>query len=671
MGDSVSGGMQMGRDRNHSNTNYTYLGQDSQTNPLMDYGQLIAQLLGQNQAQTNSLYGGKGYGNSYGKVGYGGGAGGGASAGGGSGVGSQMRAGGYGGAMGGRPGLGGGNTTQPYSAAGYGPGGHQNSPEDGVFGDGGDGVYNFGTDPGAMQNPALYGPGTGAGPGDPGGIRGVNGNYQYPTDDAYYPRNPEWMNDADNARPSPIRPQGSNIDPWNAPLDEAMGAPEGGLYGLLNDWAAGGRTPYEEQIGQGYVDQYNNPNDPYVAAQMQNMYENPESAYDTQAADQLGFLAGGGMTGLEGETRGNFANAAAGNLNPENWETRAGFVGQTTGPNSYEDQSRQAILDFINGGGGASGTGYGLGGGSGSMSGSSSPVGLGAGYSGSLKAFQDMVNGGGYSDAEKAALVNEGMGSARAGLDSAQAEMMRRGELTGNRAGMYGAMAQMAGNRSNVLGSQARKNVLDIANEAQRRKEVGAGGMGNLAGIEGSLANAQLSANTSMNNASLANQAANRGMNLQAIGALGDWDAAQRKNAQFGLGGMNDWDKSRMANQQFGMTGMQQGDLARRQSMMGGATGLADYGQNIFGRKAGALGALGQYGQQGRENQMGALAGMDKWANQGRANQQFGVQGLSGLYNTQNSNQQELLNKLFQLFSTPTEKRSDATDTSGSGGFNI
>lgn len=62
---SVSGGMDMGRERLQSKNDYSYLGQDSQTSPLEDLGARLMDQFNQSNAQSNLLFGGPGYGGSF------------------------------------------------------------------------------------------------------------------------------------------------------------------------------------------------------------------------------------------------------------------------------------------------------------------------------------------------------------------------------------------------------------------------------------------------------------------------------------------------------------------------------------------------------------------------------------------------------------------------------
>lgn len=62
---SVSGGLNMERERLQSKNDYSYLGEDSQTRPLEDLGNRLMDQYNQGNAQSNLLFGGPGYGGSF------------------------------------------------------------------------------------------------------------------------------------------------------------------------------------------------------------------------------------------------------------------------------------------------------------------------------------------------------------------------------------------------------------------------------------------------------------------------------------------------------------------------------------------------------------------------------------------------------------------------------
>lgn len=97
-------------------------------------------------------------------------------------------------------------------------------------------------------------------------------------------------------------------------------------------------------------------------------------------------------------------------------------------------------------------------------------------------AYGDMLKGG-YSPAEQNAITQQGMAAARAGFESNRDAILRNQARTNNSAGYAANMAKMARGFGETMGSQARQNQIDFANEAQKRKETGASGMLNVAGL--------------------------------------------------------------------------------------------------------------------------------------------------------------------------------------------
>lgn len=639
-------GLQMGRNRAHTKDQYTYLGEDNQTRPLEDLGNLLMGKYNQGRAQSNLAFGGRGYGNSF--VPKGGGpagpppnptdptdsAGLGMKPQGGTIFPMMMRN---------------GNGPNPYNprltdtatgpvypgAPAYDP--DQNNAEFGM-GDYGDGVDYYtdpldpGGDPSGGGDPDWNG-------GDPNGTqidKGLHFNYLPGVDpnDGYFPRDPSILNDADNARPSPIRPQGASNDPWSTALTDGMDAPMGGLYSYLDQFASGERSPYESAIGD----------------ELMNLYQNPNNEYDDSAADTFNFARTGGMTDLEAQTRGYQTDMANGDMLDPAWETRGGYADiWKNGPSSTESQDRDLILgalkDFGPGGAydaGSGGLGY---------SASSGGGGLGQAYSDALGGYEKILAAPGRTDAEKAAIIGEGMRTARAGFDTAKAEMERRQGITGNGAGFYDALAKIAGAQSNALGSTARQAQIDFANETARQREDALRGLSGLANTEEAAASrAAASANAAASRAA-AMQQAQMQARLAGLGMLQGWDESQRKNQLAGLGGMERFDDRQNENRKYGITGLAGGDTERSKRMMSGAGGLADLGQNTFGRKAGALGAANQ------------------WAQQGVDARKFGTQGLAGLWQQQNQYNNDDLDRLIRLYTNPREKYQESYYTKGQGGF--
>lgn len=105
-----------------------------------------------------------------------------------------------------------------------------------------------------------------------------------------------------------------------------------------------------------------------------------------------------------------------------------------------------------------------------------------ADYGGAAAGYSALANSGGYSDAEKAAMVTQGQDTTRAGYAGLRDSAERRSSRTGNTAGYYGAVGASDAAESNALGTQARQNVIDFAKEKERRNEAGYAGEAGLYG---------------------------------------------------------------------------------------------------------------------------------------------------------------------------------------------
>ncbi len=150
-------------------------------------------------------------------------------------------------------------------------------------------------------------------------------------------------------------------------------------------------------------------------------------------------------------------------------------------------------------------------------------------------AYNDMLQGG-YSAAEQNAITQEGMRAARAGYESNRDAMLRNQARTGNTAGYAANMGKMARGFSETMGSQARQNQITFADEAQRRKEGGASGMLNVAGLANQRGSTALSAQSQFGNDQNRKQETALGGMQQAAGYGRD---LQQKGLQ-GLQGMYD-----------------------------------------------------------------------------------------------------------------------------------
>lgn len=639
--DSVGGGMQMARDRNQGTDKYTYIGEDNQTQPLLDMGFSVNDWLNQLRAQNNALFGGVGYGGSYGKAGQ-------------------------------KPTVGGGGALPSSTGGIYGSGGGGAGPKAVGQGagmnnarmiGGGNSPYNPGGDGYAPDVP------TDSTDAQPNGIsKNAHFNYLPGADpnDGYFQRDPSILNDGDNARPSSVKPQGSSTDPWSTPLGDSQDAPTGGLFGGYSSF--GDPTDYETKIGAGYLDQYGN----------------PTNAYDDQAGNTFGFMSGGGLTGNEAQTRGllgglasntetgPLADLANGVRNANEQETRAGYRKQALGAadaTDFELADRGQYGDFLKGLGGADGSGFGgfggLGGGSGSFSmGPAGGTGAGSAFGGAKAAFEAALQGKGFDDATKNAVQQEGMRTARGVFDNNASEMMRQRAMGGGQAGLYGALARQTADRATALGGQARQNTIDFAKEAERQKEFGASGLAGIAGIESSAG--QADANRALQAQQLASQNAQAAaqMRLAGISGLNAWDQAARDRQKFGLTGMNQEDEAarqqqlsalgQQGTQRMGALGLMNQQDDRASGRMGtGAAGLAGMGQNLYGRKNTALEGASQFADAQRKNRM------------------YGLQGQQQLYGQGQQNFLSGLGTLLDIFKNPREKYHMGADTSGSGGVSI
>jgi hypothetical protein len=91
-------------------------------------------------------------------------------------------------------------------------------------------------------------------------------------------------------------------------------------------------------------------------------------------------------------------------------------------------------------------------------------------------AYGGLLNKPGFSDAEKTALEQEGMLTARSAADSLRERAMRSASATGNEGSQMAALASIGRDTTRTLGGQARQNVL--AEAGQRRADIAQGGEG-------------------------------------------------------------------------------------------------------------------------------------------------------------------------------------------------
>lgn len=148
-------------------------------------------------------------------------------------------------------------------------------------------------------------------------------------------------------------------------------------------------------------------------------------------------------------------------------------------------------------------------------------------------AYNKMLQGNGYSDAERGAIEGSAVRGVTQGYQRNADELRRQGARTGNANAAYAAMAQGGASYGSQLGEINRQNQLKFADEAQRRQEVGGQGMTNVASLANTKAQFGLNAG-----ADYAKEMARR--KEAAARGMGDYAAFGRGLQQQGLTGLND-----------------------------------------------------------------------------------------------------------------------------------
>lgn len=107
----------------------------------------------------------------------------------------------------------------------------------------------------------------------------------------------------------------------------------------------------------------------------------------------------------------------------------------------------------------------------------------GKGIDEAYNTYNGMINGGGYSADEKGAIEGSAVRGVSNGYQRSADEIRRQGARTNNRASAYAALSDSGAKYGADLGEINRQNQLKFADEAERRKEAGASGMTNVAGL--------------------------------------------------------------------------------------------------------------------------------------------------------------------------------------------
>lgn len=201
------------------------------------------------------------------------------------------------------------------------------------------------------------------------------------------------------------------------------------------------------------------------------------------------------------------------------------------------------------------------------------------------EAYMSMLNGGGYDAATKAAIANEGNASLNAQEEGVRDQLNNAAARTGSPFGAYGAIVdtnhQIGANRAGL----ARQNQILFANEEQRRKEAGASGLGQNAGLALNRENAGLS--TAL--------ASNRQQNDQGLTASQQQNQFINDDTSRRLAGLNASAQQNQAQRGYQLAGA--GGLnSILQGQMGQQTQLASILANILGTKQGDTTQLGENG---------------------------------------------------------------------------
>ena len=217
-----------------------------------------------------------------------------------------------------------------------------------------------------------------------------------------------------------------------------------------------------------------------------------------------------------GGTYGAFSDLASGNMTDYENQIGQNYQNMAANPATQDDLNTKALLDKYN---------------------STSGQGVDEAYG----AYNGMINNGGYTDAQKAAMEGSAVRGVTAGFQSGADDMRRQAARTGNANSAYAAMASMGSKYGADLGETNRQNQIQFANEAERQKEVGASGMTNVAGL------AQAHATTGLTQSeAYANEMQRR--KEAATKGMGDYATYGRGLQAQGLAGLTDLNKTANAN---------------------------------------------------------------------------------------------------------------------------
>jgi hypothetical protein len=115
---------------------------------------------------------------------------------------------------------------------------------------------------------------------------------------------------------------------------------------------------------------------------------------------------------------------------------------------------------------------------------------LGQTYGVAEGGYSGLVKSQGYSPQEQGAIATTGENGIRTGYAGLRDTLARRAARTGNTAGYFGGLATAGEGQARDMASQERQNVVDFANEKERRQEAGLKGEADLFGQTSTNANA-------------------------------------------------------------------------------------------------------------------------------------------------------------------------------------
>ena len=104
-----------------------------------------------------------------------------------------------------------------------------------------------------------------------------------------------------------------------------------------------------------------------------------------------------------------------------------------------------------------------------------------------MPAIQNLLNSPGYSPAEKSAITQQGMGSARTAYDALNQAAQNQAARTNNGAASGAITAQLGRQQADNLSQQARQNQISFANQKLNQQLAGLNSLGQTYGVDTNL----------------------------------------------------------------------------------------------------------------------------------------------------------------------------------------